>query len=45
MHQKYIILVNFEEIVYQENNMVMPITMLSAGYQSLSFYSKEDSDL
>ena len=31
----------FEEIVYQENNMVMPITMLSAGYQSLSFYSKK----
>lgn len=25
----------FEEMVYQENNMVMPITMLSAGYQSL----------
>ena len=28
LEQKYL-------MVYQENNMVMPITMLSAGYQSL----------
>ena len=28
LQQKYL-------MVYQENNMVMPITMLSAGYQSL----------
>ena len=34
LQQKYL-------MVYQENNMVMPITMLSAGYQSLSFYSKK----